>query len=96
MMGKDGRLWGNLLALGYIPAQGTQHDISHLRDAIYSFVFKKTGRHPELRCNCIVQCRSHCACSGPMRGEILDFAKLGQDLRITDETRKERTDASTC
>jgi len=83
-------LRGVTLALGYIPAGEARYDITHLRTAKYRLVLKKTAKHPKLICIYLVKHRSHCACSGPKRGDVFDFSILGKGLRIVDEKGDER------
>jgi len=79
-----------LIGIGYILVEGIHYDLSHLRDARYNFVLKKSGRHTELRFMALVQCRSHCACRGPKVGEDLDFSAAGGEPRIIDEKGDDR------
>jgi len=77
--------WGDLLALGCIPAEGAEYDIFHLQKRRYRLVLKKTSKRPELRCTYSASYTSHCVSRGSRQGEVPGRNIPGNDPWITDE-----------
>ena len=82
--------WRFIKRAGKKTIDGDDYDLSHLQDSVYAFTIAATKGYPEINAEMLIQYSSHCVSIGPARGELFDFAALGQDRLILDDRGNER------